>query len=87
MSRATDYAMTDRERRYLQAMGDYSEAQSIPETWAIAAQRFGTAIALHAPHLKPPVKVSYSQLYDQIQQFATGLQVLGVKPGDRVSLF
>lgn len=87
MSRATDYPMTDRERRYLQSLVDYSAAQSIPEVWSIAAQRFSTEIALHAPHLKPPVQITYSQLYDQMQQFATGLQVLGVNPGDRISLF
>lgn len=87
MSRATDYAMTERERRYLKSLVDYSDAQSIPEVWTIAAQRFNTVIALQAPHLKPPVQLTYGQLYGQMRQFASGLQVLGVKPGDRIALF
>lgn len=87
MSRATDYPMTERERRYLKSLVDYSDAQSIPEVWTIAAQHFSSVIALQAPHLKPPVQLTYSQLYQQMQQFAVGLQVLGVKPGERISLF
>lgn len=66
---------------------DSSEIQSIPEIWAIARARFGNIIALRDPHSKPEVVLTYAQLYEQIQLFASGLQALGIKTGDRVSLF
>jgi long-chain acyl-CoA synthetase len=87
MNRASAYTMSERERRNLSLLVDYSEVQSLPEIWAIAAQRFSQTIALHDPHSKPEVKLSFSELHQQIQQFAAGLQVLGVKPGEMVSLF
>ena len=66
---------------------DYANVQSIPEIWAIAIQHFGDTIALKDPHVKPEVVLTYSQLYQQIQQFAAGLQALGITPGDRIALF
>lgn len=70
----------------MQGLVDYSAIQSVPEIWAIAHQRFGETTALHTPHESPEVILTYSQLYQQMQQFASGLQVLGVQPGDRVGL-
>ena len=66
---------------------DYNSVQSIPEIWAIAIQKFGDTVALKDPHVQPEVVLTYSQLYQQIQQFAAGLQALGIKPGDRIALF
>jgi len=66
---------------------DYNSVQSIPEIWAIAIQNFGDTIALKDPHVQPEVVLTYSQLYQQIQHFAAGLQALGIKPGDRIALF
>jgi long-chain acyl-CoA synthetase len=79
--------MTERERQNLSRLVDYSEVRSLPEIWAIAAQRFGSITALHAPHQKPAVKLTYAQLYEQMQQIAAGLQALGIQTGDRISLF
>jgi long-chain acyl-CoA synthetase len=87
MSRATDYPMPERERQNLTRVVDYSHVQSLPEIWSIAAQRFKSTIALNAPHLKPPVQITYTQLHQFIQQFAVALQVLGLQPGDRMCLF
>ncbi len=86
MSRVSSYSMSDRERQNLGRVLNY-EVQSLPQIWAIAAQRFGSATALHAPHLKPPVTITFTQLAAQIQQFAAGLQALGIQPGDRICLF
>ncbi len=86
MSRVSAYTMTEVDRQKLSQAVDY-DVQSIPEIWAIAAQRFNQATALHAPHLKPPVKLTFAQLYEQIQQCASGLQALGIQPGDRICLF
>ncbi|HEY9801351.1 MAG TPA: long-chain fatty acid--CoA ligase [Leptolyngbyaceae cyanobacterium] len=65
---------------------DYTNIQSLPEIWPIAAKRFGDTVALYNPHAKPPVEITYKQLAEKIQLFASGLQALGVKAGDRISL-
>lgn len=87
MNSPLSYPMSDRERQNMKHLVDYSHVQCLPEIWAIAAERFGDHIALHDPHSKPEVKLTYTQLYQQICQFATGLQVLGVQPGEHLSLF
>ncbi|MBD2056435.1 long-chain fatty acid--CoA ligase [Oculatella sp. FACHB-28] len=68
---------------------DFSAAQSIPEIWAIAAQRkeVSSLVALHDPHVKPEVSITYAELWQQIQQFAAGLQALGLREGEHVALF
>ncbi len=80
------YQPTERERADLKQLIDYSSAQSLPEIWLLAKERFGNAIALKDPHAQPEVVITYEQLYEQIQQFASGLQALGLQAGDRVSL-
>ncbi|MEM8717743.1 MAG: long-chain fatty acid--CoA ligase [Cyanobacteria bacterium P01_G01_bin.39] len=66
---------------------DYIHLQSMPEIWRIAADRFNDTIALKDPHAKPEVAISYRELQTQIQQFAAGLQALGIKTQDKVALF
>lgn len=68
---------------------DFSAAQSIPEIWAIAAQRkdVSSLVALHDPHAEPEVIITYSELWQQIRQFAAGLQALGLRQGEHVALF
>ncbi len=80
------FNFTERERLNLKRMVDYSSVESLPEIWALAQKRFGDTIALKNPHAEPEVVVTYSQLYQKIQQFAGGLQELGVQTGDRVAL-
>jgi len=78
--------LTDKERACLAKIVDYSSLQSIPEIWPLAAEKFGDAIALMDPQAQPAVQLTYRELNSQIQQFASGLQALGVKPGSRISL-
>ena len=66
---------------------DYITLESLPEVWQIAADKFGDTIALKDPHAKPEVVITYQDLFTQIQQFAAGLQTLGIKPQDKVALF
>lgn len=66
---------------------DYIDLESLPEIWQIAAEKFGDTIALKDPHAKPEVVINYRDLYSKIQQFATGLQALGIDPQDKVALF
>ncbi|MDY6806300.1 MAG: AMP-binding protein [Cyanobacteriota bacterium] len=88
------YKMSDRERANLQKAANYNSVRSISEIWPLAAQRFGQTVALHDPHSKPEVIISYHDLNQQIQQFASGLQELGVvgnnpetNTPERVALF
>lgn len=66
---------------------DYSGLQSLPEIWPIVAEKFGSITALQDPHSQPPIQVTYHELYQQIQQFAAGLQALGLEVGEHVALF
>ncbi|MBV8885148.1 MAG: long-chain fatty acid--CoA ligase [Chroococcidiopsidaceae cyanobacterium CP_BM_RX_35] len=66
---------------------DYSSAQSLPEIWSRTQEYFGQTIALKDPHTKPEVVITYTELYQQIQQFAASLQLLGIQPDSRIALF
>ncbi len=58
---------------------DYHAVQSLPEVWTIAARNFANIPAVHNPHSKPAVTLTYAELYQQMQQFAAGLQSLGIQ--------
>jgi long-chain acyl-CoA synthetase len=68
---------------------DHSSAQSLSDIWATALQqrRIADIIAVHDPHSKPVIKLTYAELFQQMQQFAAGLQALGILPGEHVALF
>ncbi|MDZ8137113.1 MAG: AMP-binding protein [Nostoc sp. DedQUE04] len=78
--------ISEREREALKRLVDYTNVESLPEIWPLAAQRFGDVVALRNPHAKPEVAITYTQLVEKMQLFAAGLQALGVKVGDRISL-
>ncbi|MFM5900713.1 MAG: long-chain fatty acid--CoA ligase, partial [Dolichospermum sp.] len=86
--------ISGRERLALQSLIDYTSVELLPEIWPLAAKKFGDIIALYNPHSQPEVKITYNQLTTQINQFAAGLQALGVNTnnsqnlpyGERVSL-
>jgi long-chain acyl-CoA synthetase len=76
------FQRTPQERANQKRLVDYSSVQSLPEIWPIAAQQFKTIVALKDPHAVgghkgAPSTFTYAQLYQQIQQFAAGLQALG----------
>jgi long-chain acyl-CoA synthetase len=66
---------------------DYSSVNSLPEVWAIAAKQFADVVALHDPHGKPEVILTYGQLWQQLRQFAAGLQACGVTSASKVAIF
>lgn len=68
-------------------MSSFSQLKSLPEVWSYTARHYGDSLALHDPHSKPEIKLTYHQLWEKIQQFAAGLQVLGIKPEDKISIF
>jgi len=69
------------QRQPLSSQDDYQSLQSLPEIWALVAQKFQDVVALKAPHSQPMVEITYGQLHQQIRQFAAGLQSLGVEGG------
>ena len=66
------------EQYQMTGLVDYSEIKSLSEIWEIAANKFGDATALIDPHSKPSATLTYLQLNYQIQQFAVGIQALGI---------
>ncbi|NJL79973.1 MAG: long-chain fatty acid--CoA ligase [Richelia sp. RM2_1_2] len=77
----------EEDRKSLKSRLDYSNVEFFPEIWGILASRIGDTIALHNPHVRPKEEIiTYTELHQQIQQFAAGLQALGVKPEQRISL-
>jgi long-chain acyl-CoA synthetase len=64
------------------AQMDYHQVQSLPQLWAIAAQKFAPITAVHDPHSTPPLKLTYGELHQQMRQFAAGLQALGILPAN-----
>jgi long-chain acyl-CoA synthetase len=81
-----DSQMSDIARANLSQLIDYSSIRSIPEIWDLVKQRFLQTVALHDPHSQPEIKLTYTDLYQQIQQFLAGLQALGIEanPGEAV---
>ncbi|MEA5572841.1 long-chain fatty acid--CoA ligase [Calothrix sp. UHCC 0171] len=77
---------TEQERIYAKDLIDYADVETLPEIWSLVAQRYPDIVAVCNPHAKPEVLFTYTQLYEKIQCFATGLQVLGVREGNRVAL-
>ncbi len=65
------------------------QLQSLPEIWGKITQRpeIAKLLALHDPHSQPAVKLTFAQLYQQIQQFGAGLQALGIQPQERIAQF
>jgi long-chain acyl-CoA synthetase len=66
---------------------DYINLNSLPEVWRLTASKFGDQIALQDPHSKPEVVINYRDLSGNIQQFASGLQALGIQPQVKIALF
>jgi long-chain acyl-CoA synthetase len=77
----------DQDRSFVTVQRRYETVQSLPEIWPIAAQRFGGTMAMHDPHGTPTASLTYRELCDRIQTFASGLQALGVEPYAHVALF
>jgi long-chain acyl-CoA synthetase len=87
------FLMDEPERQNLAKTKDYTQVQSLPEVWSIASQRFAGITAVIDPHSKPEARLTYAQLHQGMQQFAAGLQTLGLIPAaaddypPRVALF
>jgi len=76
-----------RDRAGLDQAQDYGHIQSLPEIWPLAAARYGSRLAMDDPHNHPSAQLTYQELWAAIQQFAAGLQGLGMPPRGHVALF
>ena len=76
--------LAPKERENLAASQDYLQCGSLPEVWAIAARKFANTTAVCDTHRDPEVRMTYGELYQKMQQFAAGLQSLGIVPGGEV---
>jgi long-chain acyl-CoA synthetase len=81
------YQITDREQQNLLKTIDYTQINSVPEIWPILAAKCGSVVCLNAPHSEPAISLTYQEVANQIQLFATGLQSLGIQPGRSIALF
>ena len=63
-----------------------SSATSLWQMWQHVAQVYPEAIALYDPNAKSPVKISYRDIFDQINAFGAGLRSLGIQFGEKVAL-
>ncbi|MEM1370256.1 MAG: AMP-binding protein [Cyanobacteria bacterium P01_H01_bin.15] len=66
---------------------DYSKIQTLPELWPILAERYGDLGALSDPHRPDLPTDTFQSLSQKIQQFACGLQQIGVLPESKVAFF
>jgi long-chain acyl-CoA synthetase len=81
------YQITDREQQNLLKTIDYTQISSVPEIWPILAAKCGSVVCLNAPHSEPAISLTYQEVANQIKLFATGLQSLGIQPGQSIALF
>ena len=75
------------DRTALALRHDWSDLQGLEQLWPQLEARHGNDLAVEAPHLHPPVTLSYRQLRQGIEIAASGFASLGVAGGDVVALF
>ncbi|GLT49504.1 hypothetical protein SLA2020_230560 [Shorea laevis] len=77
------------EKAYLSSNGALvsEELKAVPDIWRLSAEKFGDRIAVVDPYHDPPSTMTYKQLEQAILDFAEGLRVIGIKPGEKLSLF
>lgn len=87
-SRAEIHWSADRrDHRALAQRDDWTGISGLEQLWPALAERYGAAVAVEAPHAKPPETLSYRALQQRIDQAAAAFAALGVRPGDVVALF
>ena len=81
------WAADGADRSALALRHDWSDLQGLEQLWPQLEARHGNDPALEAPHLHPPVTLSFRQLRQGIETAASGFSSLGVAGGDVVALF
>ncbi|MDX1977225.1 MAG: AMP-binding protein [Pseudanabaenaceae cyanobacterium bins.68] len=65
---------------------DHSQAQSLWQVWQKTAATYPEIVAVHDPHAKVPVKLTYAEILELMQKFGAGLRALGAGFGDKIAL-
>ena len=81
------WAADGADRSALALRHNWSDLQGLEQLWPQLEHRHGNDPALEAPHLVPPVTLSFRQLRQGIETAASGFAGLGVSSGDVVALF
>ena len=76
-----------RDHQALAERHDWSQLAGLEQLWPELERLHGDAIAVEAPHARPPESLSYRQLRQGIEQAAAAFAALGVAAGDVVALF
>ncbi|PHV62260.1 long-chain fatty acid--CoA ligase [Cyanobacterium aponinum] len=66
---------------------DYFSLHSLGEMWDLLPSYCGDIIALFDPHSEPEVRLTYEDVAKTIKQFASALQSLDIKSGEKIALF
>jgi len=76
-----------RKSDYLKKIVSPVEAEYFPQIWGYLARKFAKVTAVKDPYRKPYTELTFEQTAEAILDFAAGLQCLGVKQSDKVSIF
>lgn len=63
---------------------DYFSLNSLGEMWDLLPSYCGDIIALSDPHSEPEVRLTYEDVAKTIKQFASALQSLDIKSGEKL---
>jgi long-chain acyl-CoA synthetase len=66
---------------------DWRQLSGLEELWPELERLYGDAVALEAPHARPPEQLSFRLLRRRIEQAASAFAALGVRPREVVALF
>jgi long-chain acyl-CoA synthetase len=61
--------------------------QTLPAFFFDSALKHGDIRALYAPHAKPIIELSYSDMAALVKKFGAGMLSLGLSGGDHVAIF
>ena len=76
-----------RDRDALALRHDWSALTGLEQLWPELERLHGDAIALEAPHARPPETLSFAALRRRVDQAAAGFAALGLRAGEVVALF
>jgi len=71
------------DQRALAGAPDWRDLQGLEQLWSALAHRYGEAIALEAPHAKPPETLSYQELHRRAAAAFAALVHLPVRDGPK----
>ncbi|MEB3331354.1 MAG: AMP-binding protein [Synechococcaceae cyanobacterium] len=77
----------DRDRAALARRADWSALTGLHQLWPRLADRYGEAVAIEAPHHRPPETLSFRALEAGIERTAAAFARLGLAAGEVVALF